>query len=218
MTIAKTASELLAEYRMLSPLEQTTLQLLAFFIAPVTRTGVHEMLKKLNISVNNRQINYSDVSAVLSTLLKSGMLEEPRGGVSCVAQLQQPLIREVVREGNLPLYAETVRPYLSIVPSYYERYHYGSYAQALQNVRLALYCHDEQELGNNLKACYQYFNWDSRQRPPLFIFFPEPLDTEWLSTFPPGLLTSILDELSVIPGVSSTSLNNSSYLFVGSYK
>ena len=56
MTIAKTASELLAEYRMLSPLEQTTLQLLAFFIAPVTRTGVHEMLKKLNISVGAEEM------------------------------------------------------------------------------------------------------------------------------------------------------------------
>ncbi len=195
MIKAKTAIELLAEYRMLSPLEQTTLQLLAFFIAPVTRTGVHEMLKKLNISVNNRQINYPDVSAVLTTLMKSGMLEEERGGVCCIAQLQQPLMREVEREGNLPLYAETVRPYLSIVPSYYERYHYGSYAQALQNVLLALYCHDEQELGNNLRACYRYFNSESQQKPPLDLLLPEPLDTAWLSTFPPGLLTSLLDEL-----------------------
>lgn len=60
MSKAKTASELLAEYWLLSPLEQTTLQLMAFFIAPVTRTSIHEMLKKLNTRVDTRQISYPD--------------------------------------------------------------------------------------------------------------------------------------------------------------
>ena len=77
---------------MLSPLEKTTLQLLAFFIAPVTHTSVHEMLKKLNIRVDAHQISYQDVNGIFGELIRRGLMEEPRGGVCCVAQLIQAAV------------------------------------------------------------------------------------------------------------------------------
>ncbi|HIJ94199.1 MAG TPA: DEAD/DEAH box helicase [Desulfuromonadales bacterium] len=191
----KNAIDLISEYRP-SFFEQKVLQLLAFFMAPLSRTNIAEILKTLNIRLNpSRQITVQELAPVLSALRARQLVLEQKEGFNCQPHLQQPLMKELERQGDFQSYAEAVRPFIGKHQKYGEHYSYRSYQHCLQHIRFALYCKDEEEVFRIIRFSYRYHSWDMQKQHPLVTLLPEPLDTEWLGSLPPGLLLAVLDEL-----------------------
>lgn len=188
--------ELADNYRALSESEQTILRVTSFFLAPLSRTTLTQVLKNLDIRVTpTRQISSQDVSPLVTGLVRQKMVLEEKDGVFCLPAMRGNLVKTLVQQGDWQRYLNAVTPVIAKYNNYGGHYYYNSYRHCLQHIRLAVYQHDEQQVRQILQGSYKYYSGEMQSHPPFTVIFPEPLDREFLLTLPSELLATILAEL-----------------------
>ncbi|MDX9710354.1 MAG: DEAD/DEAH box helicase [Trichloromonas sp.] len=178
--------KLLTSYRKLPPVEQQVARMLAFFLAPVSRTNLAQCLSRAGVRHDTgRAIDGPSLLPLLRNLQKAGLATEIQGGFLLRSELNHPLLRELDQEGTLPAFAEAVKP--SIRNSYY-----NSLEHCLQDLQRALYLRDLSEVSRVLDFYYSRFDGSPYGR-----LFAGALDGEWFRSLPPELWSAILIDLTM---------------------
>jgi len=178
------------DYRTLSPSEQHILQILAFFMAPISRTTLSLCLHKAKIRIEpGRAISVQALTPILDKLREKLLVFETEGGFLCQSPLQQSLIRQVEQDGNFELFASAVKPHITC--NYYKGPN-----QCLQDLRLAIHLRNEAEVQRILDYYYKYYSYELKRSDPFSTIFPEPLDSAFIITLPAPLQFTILVPLT----------------------
>lgn len=173
--------KLLNALRKRPAVEQQIARMLAFFLAPISRTGLAECLTRAGVRLDTRRaISGPSLLPLLQNLQRAGLVAEIQGGFLLRPELYHPLLRELDQEGSLPAFAEAVKP--SIRNSYYK-----SREHCLQNLQRAIYLRDLSEVSPLLDFYYSRFDGS-----PFALLFDRDLDAEWFRSLPPELWTTIL--------------------------
>lgn len=183
-------------YQSLSTVEQTILQVLSFFMVPLSRTALTMVLKNLGVRVvATRQIYPQDVSPLVAELLKKNLLVDNREGVCCHAGMRDSLRKALQQQGDGERYIEAITPLVANYKNYGGHHYYHSYQHLVQHVWLAILTRDEELLHRILTSSYKYHADDLNRQPPFALLFSEPLDHEFLLSLPTGMLAAILSDL-----------------------
>ncbi len=183
-----TTEELLAAYHSLQLPERQTLQLLAFFAAPIARSPLVAMLSHLRIRFTpSRAINAKELVEFFARTRRLGLTVEQRDFFRCQREIQFPLIRQCQREGRFS-------EYCSIVTKQMENDYYRSQEHALQFLRLGFFMHKQDKVTTALSVLRRYYSHDASI---MAVIFPEPLDRDWVIDLPPVLLTALINALLV---------------------
>lgn len=183
-----TLEKLLTTYQTLTQPEQQVLQLLAFFAVPVARSTLVAMYAHLHIRLNpSRAITSKELVDFFSKTNRLGLTVEQQGGFRCQREIQFPLIRDCQRNGRFDEYSAL---FARQIANDYSR----SQEHALQLLRLGFFMHDLDKATTALSILQRYYSHDSSI---IATIFPEPLDTDWILTLPPPLMTSLINALLV---------------------
>jgi len=187
--MSKTATEeLLASYRSLPLPEQQVLQLLAFFAAPIARSPLVAMLSLLRVRFTpSRAINAKELVEFFAKSRRLGLTVEQRDLFRCQRELQFPLMLQCQRDGRFEEFSGIVSKQLA-------GEYYRSQEHALQLLRLGFFTHDLDKVTTALSVLRRYYSHDSSI---IVTIFPEPLDTDWIISLPPALLTLLVNALLV---------------------
>ncbi len=166
------------------------MQVLAFFMAPVSRTTLAQCLKTANVRLtSSRAISVQALTPLLQQLQKKEIVLESQGGFFVQKQLQQPLLRHLETEGEFARFAAAIKPF--IIFTYYK-----TPLQCLQALRLAIYLHNEPEVERARAYYYQRFSYETPNSEPYFLIFNDQLDAGWMLSLPSALSASILVSLT----------------------
>ncbi|MDD2499323.1 MAG: DEAD/DEAH box helicase [Geobacter sp.] len=187
--MSKTSTEnLLSAYRSLALPEQQTLQLLAFFAAPVARSPLVALLALLRVRfVESRAINAKDLVEFFNKTRSLGLTTERFGNFTCQRELQFPLIRQCQLEGRF-------KDFSSLVDRQFSSDYYRSQEHALQLLRLGFFMHSPDRATTALSVLRRYYSHDASV---IASIFPEPLDIDWVTSLPQILLTAMINALLV---------------------
>lgn len=183
-----TLEKLLATYQTLTLPEQQVLQLLAFFAVPVARSPLVAMLAQLRVRFTPlRAINAKELVDFFAKAGRLGLMVEKQGNFCCQREIQFPLIRDCQRNGRFDEYSALFAKQIA-------NDHYRSQEHALQLLRLGFFMHDLDKATTALSILQRYYSHSSSI---IATIFPEPLDTDWIFTLPPPLMTALINALLV---------------------
>lgn len=198
--------QLMDTWRSLPLPERQIMQVLAFFMAPVSRTTFAQCLQKASVRLDSgRAVSPQALAPLLQRWKEKEIVAETQGGFFLQKLLRHPLLRQLEAEGEFARVAAAIKPFIS--GSYYK-----SSLLCLQDLQLAIYLRNEAEVAR-IRALYygRYAAYDPPGSEPFGLIFNDQMDADWIKTLPANLAATLLT--SQVDRVLTT-LNRSNVLEV----
>ncbi len=189
-------SQLAEDYRQLSTLEQTIVQLFSVIYEPINRTTFLECLTYIGArNEKGHLFNASTLKPYINKLLAAGLLVQPLGqGPQCHPLLVEIATRDSVRTGRFDTLVKAVQEKLPIKTRWEDgpRY-FKSQSQLIREVRIGLYNHSFNFIHKQLEDYGKYNTQDRISIENIFtLVCNNPFDADWFRTLPVELYKSAI--------------------------
>ncbi|GAA6623014.1 hypothetical protein [Scytonema sp. NUACC26] len=192
-------SQLAKDYRQLSTLEQSIIQLFSVVYEPINRTTFLDCFTYTGArNENGLLFNASNLKPYLDKLLASGLLVQPIGfGPQCHPLLVEIATRDAVKTGRFNVFVKTVQDKLPIKTQWQggPRF-FKSKSQLIREVRIGLYSHNLNFINEQLE---NYKKYNTRENISIEDIFEQvcnnPFDADWFRTLPEELYEKAISSI-----------------------
>ncbi|HUS37930.1 MAG TPA: hypothetical protein VMX74_00675, partial [Pirellulales bacterium] len=179
-------------YLTLDENERALVELTAVLTAGTARTKLAAALRTLRVyESGTKPYTGKSLLSVIERLATKGVLAWDGSHARCHPAVIERVNRHLAAEGSFDAMAEAARVAVPLMRHTYRR-QFHSREEAIREVRIAMYRHNESLLAELVDACSNTFPITASQPHPLVQICQNPFDGQWLVTFPPSIVECVV--------------------------
>ncbi|MBF0629970.1 MAG: ATP-dependent helicase [Magnetococcales bacterium] len=189
------------EYALLTATSQAVLQFLSVLFEPVNRTNLAKYLRGSGIRGDDgKPLSTKALADILDPMVKLNLVIRTTMGTTdyyaCSRNIAFHATRAAMDSGRFSAMAEVVRNEIPV-------YSYGfskrivRFDVCLRELRLALFSHDEKQVGTLFQACHEQFPEKMTRQSLFSILCASPFDGVWFRNLPVAIQAVAVEEMVV---------------------